>query len=240
MGELFNLNNKFFRAFNKVIDSVALSVLWMICFIPLGINLYFAISMKAVILLIPCIITIIPTGAATTAMYYAMNKVIRHERGYVWGEFWHSFRSNFKQTAYASMIMGALAVVLAGDTYIMYQLAKSGKGVGALVIVFIILLVLLTMWGIYIFPYIARFENTTKQMLKNAGLIALANLPKTLMMFILLAAILVITYALPVIGIVMPAVYIYSVNLLLEKIFRKYMSEEDLAAEDERNRDDFN
>lgn len=240
MGEFFNLDNKFFRGFNKVIDCFAISVLWMLCFIPLGINLYFAVQMKALILYVPCILTAVPTGVATTALYYTMNKVIRHERGYVWGEFWQSFRSNFKQAACASMLVTALALILAGDAFIMYHLGKSGKGVGALTILFALLLIFLTMWSIYIFPYIARFENATKQMLKNTALIALANLPKTFMMFILLAALLVLTYALPVIGIIMPAIYIFSVSLLLEKIFRKYMSEEDIAAEDERNRDDFN
>lgn len=240
MGELFNLDNKFFRAFNKVIDCMGLSVLWMICFIPLGVNLFFAYWMKAVILLFPCVITAIPAGVATTAFYYAFNKVIRHERGYAWGEFWHSFRSNFKQAACASMIVAGAAVLMVSDIYIMYQFAKDGKNTGIFCYIFIGLLILLTMWSIYIFPYIARFENTTKQMFKNSALIALANLPKTAMMFILFAVILLVTYLLPVVGIFMPAVYIFSINLLMEKIFRKYMSEEDIAAEDERNRDDYN
>lgn len=240
MGELFNLDNKFFRTFNKVIDSIALSVLWMICFIPLGMNLYLATALKGLILYVPCILTAVPAGVATTALYYAMNKVIRHERGYVWGEFWHSFRSSFKQAACASMLVSVLALLLAGDAYIMYQMAKDGKTIGLLYYAFLVLIAFLTMWSIYIFPYIARFENTTKQMLKNTAIIAIVNIGKTLMMFGLLVGILLISYILPIVAIVMPAVYIFSVNLLMEKIFRKYMSEEDIAAEDERNRNEFN
>lgn len=240
MGEFFNVDNKFFRWLNKIIDCLMLSVLWMLCFIPLGLNLYLATGVKAIILFVPCILTAVPAGAATTALYYAMNKVIRHERGYASSEFWHSFRSNFKQAACATMLLTTLILVLSLDTYFLYEFSKAGKGGGAFIGVFLILLALAVMWMLYIFPYIARFENTTKQMLKNTALIALGNFPKTLLMFVLLVGMLVLVYALPVVGIVIPAVYTFSINLVMENIFRKYMTEEDLAAEDERNRDDFN
>lgn len=240
MGQFFNLDNKFFRGINKVIDSLGLSILWMICAIPLIFNLHLAMNIKALILYVPCILTAVPVGVASTAMYYAMNKVIRHERGYLWGEFWHSFRSNFKQAACVTMLYTGIALIIAGDIAIMYQLAASGRKTGVFTIIFMVMAALFVMWGIYLFPYMARFENTTKQVLKNTILISIANLPKTIMMFILLAAIAILIYALPVIAIVMPAVYMFSINLVMEKIFRKYMTEEDIAAEDERNRDDFN
>lgn len=65
---------------------------------------------------------------------------------------------------------------------------KAGVALGKIYIVFAVLMMFATMWAIYLFPYIARFENQTKMILKNAALIALGNLWKTLLLFVLLLA----------------------------------------------------
>lgn len=217
MGEFFNLDNKFFQGLNKLIDCFGLSILWLICCIP-----------------------VITAGAATTAFYYTVNKVIRHGRGYVGREFWHALRVNFKQSTLSWLLVLLLYIILGMDCYVMYQVAQSGSKLGILYIVFIVLMALVTMWGIYLFAYIARFENTTKQVLKNAALIAVGNLPKTLLLFILFVAVCFLIYLLPILIIVLPTIYMLLENFILEKTFRKYMSEEDIAAEDERNSEFFN
>lgn len=74
-------------------------------------------------------------------------------------------------------------------------------------------------------------------MLKNTAYIAIANLPGTIILLVVFAGMALTTYMFPVIIIVVPAVFMLFANLLLEKVFRKYMSEEDLAAEDERNQE---
>ena len=112
----------------------------------------------------------------------------------------------------------------------MYQYAKAGVALGKIYIVFAVLMMFATMWAIYLFPYIARFENQTKMILKNAALIALGNLWKTLLLFVLLLAAVFI----------IPCVYMLLANFILEKIFQKYMSPEDLEAEKERNMEYFN
>lgn len=240
MGEFFNMDNKFFQAINKIVDCIGLSVLWMICAIPVGLTGYLAIETSTLIFWIISCITVVPVGVATTALYYTINKVIRHGRSYVWAEFWHSFRSNFKQAAVVSMILTLVAVIFGVDGYIMYQYAKSGQKIGGIYIVFIILLIFEAAWALYVFPYMARFENTTKQVLKNTAYIAVANLPKTIIMVVVLAAVVLTVYLFPVILVVIPAIFMLLINLLMETIFRKYMSEEDLEAEEERNRDSYN
>lgn len=217
MGELFNLNNKFFQGLNKVVDCFGLSLLWLLCCIP-----------------------VITAGASTTALYYTVNKVIRHGRGYVWGEFWHAFRTNFKQSTLCWLILFAVTAFLEMDCYIMFQYAKAGEKVGMLYIVFVILIAVFLMWGIYLFPYIARFENSMKALLKNVALIALANLPWTVLLFVLFCAAFLLTWLLPPVIFILPALYMLLANLILERVFRKYMSEEDLAAEQERNQEFYN
>ena len=181
MGDIFNLDNKFFQTLGKGVDCVCLSLLWMICCIPLAFGIYVAYVSKAIILALPCIILAVPAGIATTALYYAVNKVIRHSRGYLWSSFWHSFKTNMKQGAFVTLVVAAAVVLVGLDGYIMYQFAKAGEKSGVLYVVFFVLMLVVIAWAIYVFPYMARFENSTKLILKNSALMAIGNLPKTFM-----------------------------------------------------------
>ena len=217
MGEIFNLDNKFFQGLNKAIDCICLSFMWLLLCIPL-----------------------VTAGASTAALYYTVNKVIRNNRSYIWKEFWHAFRTNFKQATIVWLILFLLYGLLAFDTYVMYQFAKQGQSYGSLYIVFPVIIIFITMWAIYLFPYMARFENKTKVLMKNCALIAIGNIGKTILLFIVLAAALIITYIFPPAVLIMPAVYMLLANFILEKIFLKYMSPEDIEAEKERNEEYFN
>lgn len=217
MGELFNLDNKFFQGFGKIIDCICLSFLWFLLCIP-----------------------VITAGASTTAMYYTVNKVIRNNRSYMWTEYWHAFKTNFKQSTIVWLILLLAYIIMGIDCNIMYQFAQAGVSYGSLYIVFIVLMAFTAMWAIYLFPYIARFENTVKAILKNSALIAIANLWKTLLLFLIFAAALFVIYLFPPALFFMPVVYTLLSNLILEKVFRKYMKEEDVEAEKERNMEYFN
>ena len=74
MGNLFNMDNAFFSFISKVCDIMILSTVWILLCIP-----------------------IITIGPASTALYYAVVKVVRRERGYLLREFFRSFKMNFKR-----------------------------------------------------------------------------------------------------------------------------------------------
>ncbi len=214
VGEFFNLDNHFFQALGKLVDCVVLSVFWSFCCIP-----------------------VFTAGAATVALYYTVNKALRHGRGYVWKEFWHAFRANFGQATLVWMLCLAMTAFFSLDCYIMFLYAQAGEKVGALFILFVVFLALLSIWEIYLFPYIARFETGTKQVLKNTLLIALANLPWSLLLFVMLAIAVAAAWFVPPVTFVLPAGYMLTASFILERVFRKYMSQEDLAEEEERNRE---
>lgn len=217
MGELFNLDNKFFQGINKIVDCVCLSFLWLLLCIP-----------------------VVTAGAATTALYYTVNKVIRNNRGYIWKEFWHAFRTNFKQSTLVWLILIFIYAIMGIDCYIMFQFAKAGVSYGSLYIVFAVLMLIVTMWANYLFPYMARFENTLKAVLKNCVIMALLNLGKSFVLLVLLLVALVVAYIFFPAIMILPAVYMLLANLILEKVFVKYMTPEDIEAEKERNEEFFN
>ena len=70
---LFSVDSKFFAVMTKAWDFMFLSVLWLVFSLP-----------------------VVTCGAATTALYYSMHKVLNDMGGSCIKEFWRSFRANWK------------------------------------------------------------------------------------------------------------------------------------------------
>lgn len=209
MNNIFNYDNGFFRAVNKMVDGLWASVLWLLFSIP-----------------------IITFGASTTAFYYTVHKSLRGNRGYIWRCFWNSFKSNFKQTTKIWLLMMVIFAFLFADSRIMYAYAQQGSKVGMLFYFFLILMVFQTVWGVYIFTYSARFENGLKDTMKNAGIIAMLNLPWSLLALVLLVAGALIIFISPIAVTFIPTIVMCLYDMFLEKIYRKYMTKEDLEKEE--------
>ena len=193
---------------NKVADGFFLCILWTVFSLP-----------------------VFTLGAATTALYYVVHKSLRGNRGYVWKGFWYSFKSNFKQTTIIWLIMMVVFAFLFTDYQIMSAFLEKGSPLGMLSYFFFILMIFWSIWCVYIFTYSARFENGIKATLKNAIIIAIINLPWSVLVFVILAASLLAMYLVPFMLLVLPAAVMYIYDIILEKLFRKYMSEEDLKRE---------
>lgn len=221
MASFFNYDNKFVSAFNQIINVFCLSLFFLFSSIP-----------------------IFTIGASGSALYYTMNKVVRHNRGYIWHEYWSSFRANFKQGTVVGLIFLVFAALMGVDLYVLRIMAAAGSALSQLWIVFVMLLIFELMVWLYVYPNIARFTNTNRAIIKNSMIMAIANLPQTILMLVILAALLAGAYYLPLylsfLNLFIPGVFVWIQNRIMEKILRKYMSEEDIAAEDERNREYLN
>ena len=212
MDRVFNYDNKFFRGISMLVDCVIISVCWMLMCIP-----------------------VFTIGAASAAMYDTVHKTIRRDKGYVWSGFWKSFRENFKPATKAWLIHLLILIVLGGDLYITSQALQAGVSWGMLYIVFLVMEALVAMWVIYTYAYIARFEQTIKLTLKNAALLAFANLPRTaLILVVSIASVIAVGYV-PFLVMVIPALATVSYEFVLEKVFRKVMNPEDLDKEKEED-----
>ena len=169
MKSFFNLDNPFFSFMSRVSDIVILNVLFIICSIP-----------------------VFTTGASLTAMSYVTLKMKEGEEGYIARSFFRSFKKNFKQSTLVWLVMLVFAAVL----YIDWQLLRTMEGAAAQPMrVFILIGALLwLMLLLYLFPMIARYENTTMNMVRNAVLLMLANAPKAILMVIVIAVCIALTF----------------------------------------------
>jgi len=204
MGELFNLENGFFRGISKIVDCIFASLLWIIGCIP-----------------------IITIGASTTALYYTVHKVIHQERGYLFREFKHAFISNFKKSTITWIILLCMGVFLGTDAYLTYQLRQQGDKVGNVFYLILFLLLLELIVFVFVFPYIARFEDTTKRVFKNAFFLSFGNPIKMILMLLTLAVTVYIVYVLPLLILIMPTLYMLGIEQIMEKIYKKFLPPEE-------------
>jgi len=213
--KLFNLDSGLMRSLSKFTDCICLSLVYFVSCIP-----------------------IITVGAASTALYYTVHKVLRHDRGYLFRDYLSSFSSNFRQVTPVWLAAAVIGGVLGADFYISSYYAKAENYFFALTVVVLLGITVWFAWVSYMFPYMARFENTRRQSMKNAILMAIAHLPMTFLLLVMTALSLFVVFLAPFLLFLFPAVYAWLQSYILERGFRKYMSEEDKAKEEERYKQD--
>ena len=170
----FNWDNKFFQALGKLVDCMALSALWLVCSLP-----------------------IVTFGASTSALYYAIHKSVRGNRGYMTKNFFHAFTKGFKQSTLSWLILLVVQIVLGMDAYITFQTLKTGNKMGVFFYFFLIMIVFSIIWACYLFPYAARFEDGVKATMKNALLMMVIHLPWSLLILVLFAVAAIAVYFFP-------------------------------------------
>lgn len=210
MGSLFNMDNGIFSVLGKLFDIILLSIIWLICCIP-----------------------IVTIGPSTTAMYYTVVKVIRRNRGYIAREFFHSFKQNLLEGIIAWVIMLVLGMLL------MFNVELSGQLPGKLNLVmsycYRVFFVLLICISIYVFPNLSRFDLKILQLFKTSLIMAIKHLPSTIGMLLIVMVSVAIT-AITIIGIFfMPALCLLGVSLLMERVLKKYIPQAEEGEETKKD-----
>lgn len=159
MRGLFSIDGPVMTFLNKAADLVILNVLYLICCVP-----------------------IVTIGAATTALYYVSLRMAKEEEGYVAKDFFRSFKENFKQSTIIWLILLCIGLVVGGEFILINRM--EGSLVTVVQCIVYIGVLLFSFEFLYVFPVLARFENTIKNTMKNALFISILQIPKTLVMLI--------------------------------------------------------
>ena len=207
MKNLFNYENGVMSTISSIADSLLLGVLWVVCSLP-----------------------VFTIGASSAAFYYAYNKCVCQKTDYVLRTFFTGFKSNFKQATKIWLIVLGLAIIIIADYHLLSLMENTTVLVLIIQVALITVALLLTIWTLYLFPYISRFDSPNKTAMKNCALIAVANIPQSILLLIVFAITSIVFICLPMLNLLVPALYMFCANKILEKVFRKYMPE-DLAAQ---------
>ena len=197
--KLFNPDNGLMITMTQITDCVFLSLFWILGCFP-----------------------VVTAGASSAALYDSAFRAYRQGDKHPWQRFWQVFKDNWKEgilpTAVFLLVFAALAKGLirlwnaAVYGEISWMVFSGGAFVG--VVVLGILSVL--------FPMLSRFQNSVWNLLKNTVLLALANLPRTILLGALNAAagLLCVRYVFPLFF--LPALAALLSTLLIEPMFKPY------------------
>lgn len=183
-----------------LIDLIVAGLLWLVCSLP-----------------------VITIGASTTALYYAVNKCVRHNRGRLTPTFFSGFRRNFRQATLIWLLM--LAYVLVGllDAYA-FRLMGFGAGTVPYVLSFLFFLPPLLLFP-WVFAFVSRFQNTVSGILKYCCWLALRHLKETLILAVELLLLLLIAWLLPALIPFLPSSFCMMMSLSTEPVFRQLQQE---------------
>ena len=169
MSNLFNLDGPVLQFINKIVYSVYLNILWFICCIP-----------------------VITIGASTTALFYVTLKISKNEEGSITKAFFHSFKENLRQGTVIWLILLAFGIILGIDGYVLYHMRFENVFWTLCTAVFCVAAAAYAIILMYIFPLLARFDNTIVAMFKNALFIGVRFLFCTALMAVIYFVMLLI------------------------------------------------
>ena len=135
------------------------------------------------LLVIALTIPIITAGAAWTAMYYVTIKLVKNEESYILKDFFKSFKENFLQSTII-WIINILLIALFVINFLIMGGAAPENMTSVSIIIFIITGAILLAFVTYVYPMQAHYYNTVPRTIKNALLLAFANLPYTVLFVI--------------------------------------------------------
>lgn len=185
------------QALNKLADLMWLNILTMLCCIP-----------------------VITVGPSLTAMHYMALKIVRNEEGYITRGFFKSFRENFKQGVAIWLIQLFVILMLVGDFMI---IAYSGLEFSQfLQVVLLAIAIMVYFISMFLYPVLAKFENTVLHTIRNALFVGVLQFPKTVLMMILNVLPLALLF---LVHQLVPVVFLFGLSIpawLSAKLYNKF------------------
>ncbi len=198
MPNFFNIDNPIWKFIGNLWDFFVLSVLWLVCSIP-----------------------IVTIGASTTALYYVTLKMASDQEGKLWQQFFHSFRQNWKEATVIWLGLLAVGIVLGIDLF--YGLT-GGTNLASAVLVFAVVAGALYLCLLsFVFPLLARVDNKPMAVVKMAGGMLTQNfLPILAGVMVMAGFVLVGLFVFKLILMVVPALPAWINSRMYNRILERY------------------
>ena len=156
MNGIFSIDSKFMRIMGRVADLLILNVLYLVTCIP-----------------------IMTIGAATTALYSVCFKIGTDQEEGVTRSYFRAFAADFKQSTILWLVLLVFGVCLVLDFLIFIRMQNALR---YLCFPLATLFILLPMVFCYIFSLLSQFRSKTLDTLRNAFVLCLGYLPRSILM----------------------------------------------------------
>ena len=204
--KFFSVESPIYKFMQSLWDILKLNFMWIIFCIP-----------------------IVTIGGSTIAAFSVLMRMSEDQEGNVIKDFWKAFKENWKQ----GIFIGLLPPICFEAVFLDFQLynAVENGGLGILIVgcfsayIFIFCL-------IYVFPLLARYDNTVINSIKNSFRIGMKFFGRTFLLLVIIAVEVLIIFWNPttkfVGALIGPACIMYTISGVAMHIFRKI--EEDPAS----------
>ena len=160
--KLFNYDSPFWSFMSRLADLIILNLLWIVFCIP-----------------------VVTIGASTTAMYHVIRHWQKDSVSSIMRDFFQSFKEDFKQATpvYLILLIPTVAVVM--NAMLIFNPENSAAVPSYLLVIWFISALILLFISSFVYPVMAFFADSIFKTLRNAMVLALANLPRTILISIL-------------------------------------------------------
>ncbi len=197
--KFFSVESPLYKFMQTLWDILKLNFMWIIFCIP-----------------------IVTIGGSTIAAFSVLLRMSEDQEGNVIKDFWKAFKENWKQ----GIFIGLLPPICFEAVFLDFQLynAVENGGLGILIVgcfsayIFIFCL-------IYVFPLLARYDNTVINSIKNSFRIGMKFFGRTFLLLVIIAVEVLIIFWNPttkfVGALIGPACIMYTISGVAMHIFRK-------------------
>lgn len=199
----FNPDNWLWRGFGRLADFFILSVLWMVCSIPL-----------------------VTIGAASIALYDTVAHCFRYQEGSMVGRFFRTFKRELLRGILLTVCWAALGYLLNVSYQILAQMGEPGSVWGTISVIYFVALLIPVGIACWAIGLESRFAYTFGQLHKNAVIFTLGYLPRTVAIVLIFVLFYNVIINFPFMIMLLPAVMVNLQSMFMEPVFRKYMPEE--------------
>ncbi|MDD7267357.1 MAG: DUF624 domain-containing protein [Lachnospiraceae bacterium] len=212
MGRIFNMDGPLFRNLTKMADAFLLTLLFWLS-----------------------TVTVIGFGLGLTAAFTVVFKQLDECDHGVLRDFFQAVKKNFRQGIIIWLILAVVGLVLFWDWQILPLVLTSGQVLTGGRYIILVIVLLWIMVVLYVFPLLARFDNSVSQTMKNALLLSIRYFPYTvlLLFFSVLPVTLIVLvpqstgFVLFLVLILWPGTWIMITAGAMKKLFQPFMPEEE-------------
>ena len=171
------------------------------------------------LMLVPCLLI---TGPSTAAASYVARNWARDQHSFIWSDFKDALKDNWKQGLLTSAITGAMPLLVYIGIDFYGQLAQQQP---IMVVAQTLLVILAVIWSlalVFIYPLMCGYKLRTRQLLRNALLLAIGRLPFALLFRLITLLPMVIFFILTLfwggIGILVGVIYYLLIGFGLQRL----------------------
>lgn len=149
MGAFFSVDSPLMRGLSKVADVMLLNLVFLITSLP-----------------------VVTLGASLTALNFTAMRIATDDCDSVLGDYARSFRRNFRQATIVGAVVVLLTAVLAAWYVVVTSLTFGPVAELVLLAIWYVLAFNFVAMLLFVFPYLATFEGSTREVFRNARLMS--------------------------------------------------------------------